>query len=241
MTYRFILSDISETLKQNIANRKFSNAQILFWILCIADRLKSQHISKLDSGAFIHHYVQLPISTEPLTGRKYIELPSGIYDYDLDEGVRFLSYDYTIDSCTPPFTSVTFSRTSAATSKRLYWTEEEKPTPSNPYFYRLGDKLFLLGTECITIINVEAGLNSNFDPDMMYNSNFSLDDEFYFPQELIQILKMQLFQMAQFGLAIPQSRTNTGNYDLDNTLEQVPKQKMVSVNDQQDNSQQQQQ
>ena len=74
---------------------------------------------------------------------------------------------------------------------------------------------------------------------LINNSNFSLDDEFYFPQELIQILKMQLFQMAQFGLAIPQSRTNTGNYDLDNTLEQVPKQKMVSVNDQQDNSQQQ--
>lgn len=237
MTYRYALSDCEKMLEQAISQRKFSPSQVLFWILVIGDRLKSQHIGKIDSGAFIHQYDQIAVTTDPVTGRQYINLPTGIYDYNLDSGINYLSYDYTIDTCSAPFTSVTFSRTSPSTSKRLYWTEEEKPSPSNPYFYRIGDRVFLLGCECVTIQNVEGGFYSTFDP----ATTCSLDDEFDFPQELYQILKMQLLDMARFGLAIPSNRTNTGNYDLDNELSEVPKNKLVSVNnqEQQDNQQQQ--
>ena len=235
MTYRYAISDCEKMLEQVIANRKFPVSQILFWILCIADRLKSQHIPKLESGAFIHEYDQIPVITDALTGRKYINLPSGIYDFNLDEGINYLSYDYTVDGCVAPFTSTTFSRTSPSTSKRLYWTEEEKPTPSNPYFYRIGDRVFLLGTECITIVNLEGGFMSTFNPATTCN----IDDEFDFPQELYHILKMQLLDMARFGLAVPNNRANTGNYGIDDELTDVPKQKLQTAQQENANSQEQ--
>jgi len=225
MTLRYALSDISSILKQNIANKKFSDAQILFWILCYADRLKSQHIPKIDSGAFIHQYFQIQVHIDTITGRQYIELPVGIYDFDLDDGINYLSYDYTVDECSPPFTSVTFARTTPSKSARLYWTDEEKPTPDNPYFYRIGDRLYLLGTQCITILNLEGGFYSSFDP----TTTCDLDDEFDFPVELYPILQRQILDLARFGLAIPYDKTNTGNYNLDEDLNSVPKNKLVSV------------
>ena len=235
MTLRYALSDIEKMLEMTIANRKFATAQILFWILCIADKIKKSHIEKIDSGAFIHQYDQIVVNTDATTGRKYINLPTGIYDFDGDEGINFLSYDYTIDSCTPAFTSVTFSRTTPSKSKRLYWTEEEIPSPANPYFYRIGSRVDLLGCECVTILNLEGGFMSTFDP----NTICDLDAEFDFPQELYDILKRQLLDLARFGLAIPNNRTNTGNYELDEQEQGLPKQKLTSVNQQQDNQEQQ--
>ena len=76
---------------------------------------------------------------------------------------------------------------------------------------------------------------STFDP----NTICDLDAEFDFPQELYDILKRQLLDLARFGLAIPNNRTNTGNYELDEQEQGLPKQKLTSVNQQQDNQEQQ--
>ncbi len=227
MTFRWILSDLSELLKQNIANRKYTWGEIAFWVQAQADYLKSRHIPKIDSGAFVHEYSQLPVLTDAVTGRKYIEIPGNIYDFDLDGGVAYLSFDYTLDGCSPTFTSVKFTHTTPAKSIRLYYTEDEYPKPDNPYFYRIGNRAYFLGVECINLSMLEGGFYSTFNPEIAC----SLDDEFDFPVELYPILQRQILDLARFGLQIPNNRKNTGNFELDELMETVPKSKLTTAAD----------
>ena len=56
------------------------------------------------------------------------------------------------------FWPVKFTRTSPTKMQRLYFRDEETPSPDNPYFYRLNDRIYLLGVEQINITEVEVGL-----------------------------------------------------------------------------------
>lgn len=205
-TLRYIANDILTSLKQKFADADISLAHASYWTLIYADRLKSQHIQKNDSGAFIHTYFQIPILIEPLTGRKYFELPSSIYDFNLDQGINYISYDYTVDDCTPPFTAVTFYRTTPAKAKILYYTDDERPSASNPYFYRIKNRVYLLGLECVNVLNLEAGLYCSFDPTMMCD----LDAEFDFPPELIPVLQRAVLELGRWVLLMPNERINDG-------------------------------
>jgi len=144
-TIRYYLSDIEKIIENSIENRKFSRVQILWWMLCIGDSLKSKHIAKISSGAFLHQYPQVAVNTDTVTGRKFVYLPTQVYDFDGDVGINYISYTFEIDTCSPAFTSVKFDRTTPAASERLYYTEEETPAPDNPYFYRIGNQIFLIG------------------------------------------------------------------------------------------------
>jgi hypothetical protein len=163
------------------------------------------------------------VLTEIPTGRKYIELPASILDFDKDRGVDFISYDYTVE--TNPFTHVVFTRTTMSEARRLYWTDEETPTPDNPYWYRANNpKIFLLGIECINVKFVEAGLIMSLS-----NMPCSLDEEIPFPSELISVLQRQVLDLGRFILQIPTDRTNDGSYDIDG---KIPATKIISTNEQ---------
>ena len=226
MKIRVALSDIEKILEDAVADRKFVRSQILFWILTAADSLKSKHVAKIDSGAFVHPYFQIHVYTDNLTGRKYFDLPTGIYDFDKDEGINYLSYDYTVDPCSPAFTSVTFTRTTPSKAERLYYTEEETPSPENPYFYRLIDRVWLLGIECIDVNYLEGGFYSTFD----LSTSCSLDDELEFPNELYDVLKAKVLSLARWSAMIPQNRLNNGNWGNEEVSEvQGAKQKQQPI------------
>jgi len=205
MRWREVVYDIHTMLKQHYDDADISLTHVAYWCSVTANRLLSQHIDKRDSGAFLTMYPTIQVYVDPTTGYKYFELPSRIFDYDKDDGIEYLSYDYSVDDCLPPFTSVTFTRTSAAASKRLYWTEEEKPTPSNPYFYRIGERIYLLGLQSISITQVEGAFYQTIDP---YPS--VLNDDFPFPDELIAILNKHVFDLGRFVLIMPRDITNDG-------------------------------
>lgn len=225
VTLRYIANDVLTSLKQKFADADISLNHCVYWCLIYADRLKSQHIQKIESGAFIHTFAQIPVVYDALSGRKYIELPESIYDFNLDRGINYISYDYTVDDCVAPFTSVTFSRTTPSASKILYYTEEEKPTPENPYFYRIGNKVYLLGVECVNILNVEAGLLSSFDPTTVCD----LDAEFDFPPELIPILQRTVLDLGRFVLQMPTERVNDGTDAGTEDLTGTSKQKILTA------------
>lgn len=220
MTYREICYDIYTILRSNYDDTEISLRHVLYWVQAYADRLRIQHDEKIDSGATISVFNTIPVLIESPTGRKYVVIPTTIYDTDGDAGINYISYIYSVD--TNAFSYVTFSRTTPSEVQRLYWTDEEKPAPDNPYFYRIGDKIYLLGLECINVQFVEAGLKTSFTSDTC-----SLDDEFIFPPELIPILQRQVLDLGRFVLQIPADRTNDADQNLIN--EQVPKTKIIST------------
>ena len=181
-------------------------------------------------------FAGVPVEVFPQTNnpneiknRKYIKLPACIFDYNKDGGIEYLSY-YVEDfqeNCPPPFTNQTFTRTTPGSSQRLYFSRYEKPNPKNPYYYRAGENIFLMGIECVNVKSVEIGLYTTFKP--ITDPDLDLDQVFDFPEELLIQLKRQVLDLGRFVMIIPEERVNDGN---DNKVgAQVPTNKIVSVNE----------
>lgn len=225
VTYRHIVYDILGDLKQIYDDASLTPYKVFFWVLVHADRLKKQHLVKIDSGAYVKVF-DLPVYVEPFNGRNYFILPGSIYDIDKDGAISYITYKPDIDVSLPALASVKFTRTSPTKLQRLFFREEETPAPSNPYFYRLNDRIYLLGVEQINITGIEVGLILSFDPAA---SGLTLDDEFEFPPDLIPTLKRQILDMGRFVLNIPVDNINNGaEWD----SKEMPTQKLISVNPQ---------
>lgn len=206
MLWREVVYDIHTMLQQHYDDAKITLSHTTYWCSVAANRLLSQHIEKRDSGAFLTIYPDLTVYVDSQTGYKYIEIPLNIFDFDKDDGVEYMSYYYGVDDCVAPFTSVRIQRTSPAKSMRLYWTDEEKPTPSNPYFYRAKDRLYLLGLESIAAPKIEAGFYQTIPA---YTD--TLSDEFPFPDELLSVLQRYVFDFGRFVTNMPKDQTNDGS------------------------------
>jgi len=124
-----------------------------------------------DSGNYLAIYSDVPVvvptvSVSPniVKGRKYIVLPETIYDYLRDEGIDYISYaDFDV-ACQPSFAGVRFTRTTPTKAKRIYMSDYEEPKPSNPYFFRTGNYIPLLGIEQVNVNTLEVGLITTFNP-----------------------------------------------------------------------------
>jgi hypothetical protein len=204
MTWRFVVHDIWTMLKQQYDDADITLTHATYWCSVVANRLLSQHIEKRDSGAFLTVYNNLPVLIEQGTNYKYITLPQNIFDFDRDDGVHILSYNASID-CVPPFASVKFTRTTPAGVIRLHWTQEEKPTPDNPYFYRIGNNLYLLGLENIAAPTLEGAFFQTISPYPL-----DLNENFPFPDELITVLQRYVFDLGRFVIQMPKDNTNDG-------------------------------
>jgi hypothetical protein len=234
---RYVVDDIAKDLKQVFDDRVIERSQIAYWVLLVGNRLKSQHIGKINSGAYVHAFANIPVqiaatgnNPNDIAGRKRILLPEAIYDYDKDGGIEYISYwdqdAVSIDCIDPPeFTNRTFQRTRPIFTERLYMDKYERPSPKNPYFYRQGKYIYFLGIECVDVLTVEIGIYSTFDPLTVID----LDAEFEFPEELLLILKRQVLDLGRFALKIPEDRKNDGEDTTD--VSSVSEQKLVSVND----------
>jgi hypothetical protein len=234
-TLKTIVNDISIGLGQITDDKKVLDIQIAHWVIMLANRIKSQHIGKRDSGAFLSIFADVPIQTflvnsgpNQVKGRKYIKLPACIYDYDRDEGIDYVSFyleDYE-PNCPPPFTVQTLGRTTPIESQRLYYSRYEKPAPDNAYFYRVGDYIYLLGLECVNAKSIEIGIYASLKP--VTDPTLNWDEPFDFPEETIPVLTRQVLDLGRFILLIPQERVNDG---ATSSTENVPTNKIVSVNE----------
>lgn len=233
---RTVVDDLATDFKQVFDDKQIQKSQIAHWVIMLGNRLLSQHIAKRDSGAFLNIYVNVPIqvvnvSSNPniIKNRKFIELPTCIFDYDKDGGIEYISY-YVDDlkvGCPPPFTRQTFTRTTPSDAQRLYMSKYEEPSPINPYFYRAGQSVYLLGIECVNPKEIEIGIYSTIKP--ITDADIDLDAPFPFPEELLIQLKRQVLDLGRFVMVIPEERVNDG-IDSEN-VQQAPLSKLTSVNE----------
>lgn len=222
VTLRYILYDILRDLKQRYAAADISEYQVVYWILIHADRLRKLHIEKRDSGEYIAIFE--PSVLVDSNNRKYIAMPARVYDFNEDRGVAFISYDQRTLDALPGFANKVFGRTTPGKAARLGYREEEKPSPTNPYFYRVGDNLFFLGVEDVAMTSVEVGVYSALNPT---DTSLDIDQPFDFPQDLVPQLKRQVLDLGMFLLNVPKDLKNDG-IDTPNV---VPQKKFVSVSE----------
>lgn len=230
---RIIVDEIHTTIKQTFDDQNITRAQVAYWVICVGNDLLSKHVGKRDSGQFLNIFPVVPIqiasqssSIDIVKGRKYVELPKNIFDFDKDEGIEYIAYSYDEDpECQPEFTRKVITRTSPEKAAWLYQNEYTKPSPKNPYWYRVNNLIYFLGIEKVPIDNVEMGLFMTIDP----LEKVDFDAPFRFPQELMPTLRRFVIEMARYSFFFPQDRKNEGN-DEGSPGAQIPK--IVSVNDQ---------
>lgn len=235
-TLRTVVDDLQKDFKQVFDDKQVQPSQIAHWVIMVGNRLLSQHIGKRDSGAFLSIYPDVPIDvatsndTQNLVkNRKHIKLPATIFDYTKDGGIEYISYYMETDEpgCPPAFTRQTFTRTTPSDVQRIYMSRYEKPSPTNPYFYRAHEYVYLLGIECINPKAVEVGLYSTLKP--ITDQTLKLDDPFEFPEELLIQLKRQVLDLGRFVLVIPEERRNDGVDTSESKA--MPMNKLTSVNE----------
>ncbi len=220
---RVVVDEIRKSINQVFDDANITPSQVTYWIRIAANKLLSQHIAKRSSGAYLSTFDNIPvliasISNNPsiVKNRKFIQLPGEIFDFDGDRGVEYFSY--TSDGgvlCPPRFTQVTFTRTTFKQSHWLYKSPHTTPSPSNPYWYRTKHNIYLLGVEKINVPTIEMGAYMTINPIEMLDVNY--DDQFEFPAELMETLKMSVLTLARMSYMFPvESRENSGGQELEN-------------------------
>ena len=224
-TIRQVVYDLLGDFKQLYDDAEITPFKMFYWVMVHADRLRKQHIEKIDSGLYVTKF-DVVVHVEPNTGRNYFDLPGVIYDMDKDNGISYITYDPAVDLSIPTFGSVLFTRTTPEIARRLYFRASETPTPNNPYFYLQSKKVYLLGIEQLHILSLETGLRLSLNPNDL---TVDIDQPLDFPQDLIPILKRQILDMGRFVLTVPRDLSNDGSPLLD--AKGMPTNKIVSVAD----------
>jgi hypothetical protein len=206
-TLRYIAYDILETLKQTYDDAEITLAQAVYWVMVHADKLKKAHIGKNPGGAYLTIFEGVAVEVDPVNGRNYMVLPENIYDYDFDRGIAYIAYPAAVDPDYPAFAGTQFSRTTIQEARRLYFRDDEKPSPSNPFMYRVGDRVYFLGTEQIHFREAEVGLYASFNPT---DTALDIDAPFDFPQDLLPVLKGEVLKMGLFMRQMPKDLVNDG-------------------------------
>ena len=117
-----------------------------------------------------------------------------------------MSYD--LSTTTPPaFVQTFFQFVQAAEAHRLYYSQYEKPTPKNPYAYRMNSRLYLLGTETISLKTLEIALYAALDPRI---TQYNLDADSGLNEEQVHQVQLEVLNMGRWTLSIPSYREETG-------------------------------
>lgn len=217
MTYRYVVYDLQKSFNAAFDDADFTFNQILYWVMVVANRMRLQQNSVTNSDLFTSTFSHVPVQTDA-NGMKYIDLPVQIMDLPNNAGIVTLTYN--IDTCKcsgPTFAQVWFQPIGMGAVQHLYLDEYTKPSSKNPYFYRIGhqvdgvgvNRLYLIGIECIDVLDVMIALKATLDPKSVCN----LDDQMPFPDEMVQDLMMQVLQLGRFVMLMPNENLNDGQDD----------------------------
>lgn len=227
-TYRYTAYSIQESLKQVFDNADVLLPQIVFWIQVVANNLRYRDYEASESSTYLSVFSSVPILYDS-KGRPYFDLPGTIMDFDFDKGIQYITYNYDTGCCCtgPNWAQVQFEPTKPIIARRLYWDEYEKPTSKAPYFYRVAekvdnatvDRVYLLGTECIKVSDVEVGLLLALDPAGVCD----LDDQIPVSDEMISIIIQEVLQLGRWVTMMPTERVNDGTDDSKGATNNVPK------------------
>ncbi len=236
MTFRNLIGSLEVALKKTFDDADISLAQIAFWCTLFINKYRTARIQSENTGRYTTIFPNVPIYTPTtstinyIAGRKYLILPSNILDLPNDEGIAYISYNQFSGYCPPPFTATQFTRTTINASGALYFNVYETPQPDNPYFYLITNNIvYLLGVECINLNSLEVGLVTTFDP----FTNCVMDENMDLDEALVADVYKNVLELGRFTMLVPSNTVNDASDSNDNS--QAPKQRVVSVNQPQDN------
>lgn len=238
-TYRFVAYDLEKSLKKTFDDAEITFAQVVYWVMVVANKLRAQHYLQTNTDLFTSTYSSVPIHKDN-KGRKYIDLPTQMIDLPFQKGMKYIAYN--IEQETEEngysFAQIFFQPTFTGQVQHLYLDEYTKPSRINPYFYRIGqyidnvsvDRLYLIGIENLPIEDVEVAMLSTLNPNFLPN----LDDEIPLPDELVLEVITQILNLGRMILMIPDERKNDGS---DGTkVGNLPNAQMQQQQQQQDQS-----
>jgi hypothetical protein len=217
MTYRYVVYDLQKNFNASFDDADFTFNQILYWVQVFANKLRVQQDRVTNSDLFTSTFSSVPVMVDS-KGRPYIDLPTQVMDLPNNSGIVYITYNEETCKCSGPmFSQVWFQPIEIGKIQNLYLDEYTKPSVKNPYFYRVGDKvdgvnvnrIYLLGTECITVDDVEIAIKSSLDPSAVCN----IDDNIPLPDEMIADLMMQVLQLGRFIMLMPSENLNDGQDD----------------------------
>lgn len=213
-TYRYIAYDLQKSLKKNFDDADITFSQIVYWIIVVANKLRVGQYLQTNTDLFTSTFTSVAVEKD-VKGRKYVALPHQVMDLPNQRGIKYLAYTFGDSSSGNSFAQTFFQPTFTGQVQHLYLDEYTKPSPKNPYFYRIGqdfngvsvDRLYLLGIENIEVEDIEMAIISTLDPKTIVN----LDDEIPLPDELVLDLTTQILQLGRMILMTPEERINQGS------------------------------
>lgn len=222
-TWLTFVNDVSKILKQNYASAEINQNAILFWALTGASRLrKSRFTNNIKAtgtieGDYLAIFDDIPVQTysagtdkSKIKNQKFIEFPRKIVDLDFDAGLHLLTYSTDTICDVPEYANVKFHRTTPAKVYNYYANPLEKPSTTNPYYFRDNMSLiWLLGLEEVSIKSLMAFVYLNPTIDEIDDTN--IDTPMNLPEDLIAILRADIVNMGKFALMLPRDRMNDGN------------------------------
>jgi hypothetical protein len=233
-TLRIVVDEIRTTINQVFDDKSVTRAQVAFWVITIGNKLLGQHIVKRDSGKFLNVYIVPVIDPKEnklpsiIKGRKYIELPAAIFDFDRDAAVEYMAYYDPNENCEPEYRKKKIQRSSPSEMEWLTLHDKTKPSPKNCYFERIGDIFRIAGLESVPVKQVEIGIYQMISS----LTDINLDDEFNFPPELLSDLKRQVTDLARYSFLFPEMDNRNDGAGQETGNQGKPIQKIMSVNEQ---------
>jgi len=233
MTYRFVAYDLQKSLKKTFDDADITLIQIIYWVQVVANRIRMEHYLATQSDLFTSTFYPITVLTDD-KGRKYIDLPTQIMDLPNNEGIAYITYNTDTNSCHGDnFAQTFFQPVDTMKVQHLYLDEYTKPSPRNPYFRRVGDKVngvavnrvYLLGIECVEVKDVEIAVRSALNP----SSVCSLDDNLPIPDERVGDLIQEVLKLGRFVMLIPDERQNDGTDGTANSMPRQPIRQPVST------------
>lgn len=201
-TWRYIVYDIWESNKETFDDAEVGLQQVIYWCQIVANNLKYQHLQKRKTGSYLT-FVELTVAKG--NGYCYSTLPGNIFDLDNDEGVDFITYNRYVNG---EWLCIPFNWIKPARVHRVKMSPYEKPSPSNPYFYRVSDDLHFLGIDSLvtTGFKVIAGLYLTIPVGEISD----LDAEIPLNEEHVKFLKYEVEQLIRWSLIITPEKFNDG-------------------------------
>lgn len=243
MTWGDIVEDVLITCGYNHDDALRNVPNGMFSLGMILDRLKKQRIEKDLMSGFgskgstysVTIFNNVPVTLEPgLNNRAYFNLPSDVYDIQMNGGIEYITYNRT-SGCQDNLVGRHFTLTSPAEVDNLAGSAMQAPSEYTPYYFRaryrngtttFADRVWLIGISPL-VKTVEIGIYMTLGPIEQLNP----DDPADIPADMVYLIKRHMLDMERWILLTPQQRLQNDGRDFKPGEQPLQPPQMVSVND----------
>lgn len=238
MTIASLTDDILIALGFSHDDALRSRIAVMRNVKMAVDKVQSQILGKAIKGGDTRSISDmLSVFTVDVTNHEALDngdwdyhsfvLPVELYSLQRDGAISFIRYNR-IDlppNCPPQIARVRFTGTTLAALSTIYDSTYQKPSPSQPYYARNKDRVYIYGVDpSITklLIGLYASIPAfeDIDPD----EELTLPDEYYYA------VKKMILDLERWVLQIPQQRLKNDGRDLE-PEQTVRTERPVSLND----------